>query len=259
MKRLIPATAIFLGWATAVWAAQPVALTTLRAVHSLTNAEASQRLPVAFMATVTYYREDENSLFVQDGDAAIFVFDTQETNLVPGDRVLVQGRTDADFSPEVRSEKITLLRHGAVPRPVSASFEELIRGRHDCMLVTVRAVVHAADLEQRSNLRNSSLPMVTATRMKLFTAAGSIEASIDSDKDAGALANLLDAEVEITGVAGGAFDGKQQQRGALLHVSNADWLGAPPRTRRPRRLPSTSIRCANSLSPAPVPGRSRRT
>jgi diguanylate cyclase (GGDEF)-like protein len=226
VKRLIPAIAIILGWASAAWAAPPVTLTTLRAIRTLTNAEASRKLPVAFEATVTYYRDYENTLFVQDGGAAVLVFDAQEDKLVPGDRIRVEGKTDADLSPDVRSEKITLLGHGAVPQPVPASFDELIRGQRDCVLVTVSAVVRAADLEKRPNLRDASLPreaspsMVTSTRLQLLAAGGNLEASIDSGEDASALASLLDAQVNITGIASRLFDGKTQQTSLLLHVSS---------------------------------------
>ena len=43
-------------------------LTSLRAIHALSNAQASHQLPVSFEATVTYYRGYERTLFVQDGD-----------------------------------------------------------------------------------------------------------------------------------------------------------------------------------------------
>ena len=218
MKRLVSALAIVLGWASAAWAAPPAPLTTLRAIHLLTNDQARQALPVAFEATVTYYRGYENTLFVQDGDAAIYVSAARESKLVPGDRVLVKGTTQGSFRPTVAGTEILLLRHGAVPQPIPASFEELIRSQHDCMLVTVHGVVRAADLEQRSNLRDGELAFVTSTRMQMLTEGGNVEAYIDSD-DASAPAKLLDAEVEITGVAGGAFDGKMQQTGVLLHVS----------------------------------------
>jgi diguanylate cyclase (GGDEF)-like protein len=217
---LIPAIAIIFGWASAAWAAPPVTLTTLRAIRALTNAEASRKLPVAFEATVTYYSDYENTLFVQDGGAAVFVFDAQNTKLVPGDRVLVEGKTDADFSPNVRGEKITLQRHGAALQPVAATFDQLIRGQRDCMLVTVTAMVRAADLEDRPNQRDPSLPGFTGARLQLSAESGSFEASIDSKEDATALANLLDAEVRITGIAGRVFDPKMQPAGVLLHVSS---------------------------------------
>jgi diguanylate cyclase (GGDEF)-like protein len=219
MRRLIPAVAIVLGWVLAAWGAAPAPLTTLRAIHALSNAEASQELPVAFEATVTYFRSYENTLFVQDGDAALYVWSATGLKLIPGDRILVEGKTHADFSPTVRGEKITLLRHGALPKPVPASFDELIRGGNDCLLVTVRAVVRSADLARRSTTSSASLPMVTTIRLQLATESGGILAFIDSN-DAGALPGLLDADVEITGVAGGLFDGKMQQTGVLLHISS---------------------------------------
>ena len=44
MKRLVPLLAIVLGWAATAWAAPPATLTTLRAIHAVTNAEASQKI-----------------------------------------------------------------------------------------------------------------------------------------------------------------------------------------------------------------------
>jgi diguanylate cyclase (GGDEF)-like protein len=212
MKRLIPAVAIILGWASAAWAAAPGTLTTLRAVHALTNAEASRVLPVAFEATVVYSRGYENLLFVQDGDIAVFVRPPTAANLVPGDRVLVRGTTQGSFRPIVVADSVALLYHGAVPRPVPANFDELIRAQLDSRLVTVHAVVHAADL-----VLSSTAP-VLSTRLQMLTEGGHIEVNLDSD-NASAINALLDAEVEVTGIAAGKFDDKMQQTGVVLYVS----------------------------------------
>ncbi len=96
MKRLISAVAVILGMAQAGWGA-PAPLTTLREIHALTNAQASQKLPVAFEATVTYFRNYENTLFVQDGDTAIYVYAPSNLKLSPGDRVLVRGETQREL------------------------------------------------------------------------------------------------------------------------------------------------------------------
>jgi hypothetical protein len=136
MKKLFSAVTILLGWASAAWAAPPVPLTTLQAVRALSNAEVSQGLPVAFEATVTYYRDYEHTLFVQDGDVAIYVWANTDAKLFPGDHVLVYGKTHADFHPDVISDGVTLLHHGATPKPVPASFSELIQAQHDCALPT---------------------------------------------------------------------------------------------------------------------------
>ena len=242
MKNLVLTIAIIFGWSPFLWgAAAPVTLTSVQAVRALNIAEAKQALPVAFEATVTYYRGYENTLFVQDGNSAVYVWSATSLNLVPGDRILVQGKTHADFSPSVRGDKITLLHHGSPPRPVPADFDELIHGTFDCELVTVHATVRAADLEKHVNLLNPGAPLVTSTRMQLLTERGAIEVFLNSE-DANAPANLLDAEVEITGVTGGSFDGKMQQVGVLLHVSSlADIKVLRRAVVSPRSLPVTPM------------------
>jgi diguanylate cyclase (GGDEF)-like protein len=212
MKKLVPALAIVLGCASAAWAVPPAPLTTLQAIHALTNAEASHALPVAFEGTVTYYPGYDNLLFVQNSDVAVFVLATTNAKLVPGDRVLIKGTTQSSFHPIVISKSVTLLGHGTVPKPVSATFNELIRGQRDCIRVTVRAVIRTADL------RLHSTGNVRATYLQMLTDGGYIEATVDSD-DVSALKDLLDAEVEVTGIAGGKFDNKMQQTGVELHIS----------------------------------------
>ena len=145
MKRFITILAVVLGFALAAWAESPATLTSIRAIHALTNAEANHALPVAFEATVTYYPGYEHLLFVQDGDTAIFVLATTSAKLLPGDRVLVKGQTQESFHPIVVSNDITVLHHGALPKPILANFGDLILGKRDCMLVTVRAVVRSAE------------------------------------------------------------------------------------------------------------------
>ena len=107
MKRLITAVALSFGWACVAWAVAPAPLTTLHAIHALTNAEASRALPVSFQATVTYFRGYEKTLFVQDGDVAIFVQATTDAKLVPGDRILIKGTTHESFRPNILSSDIT--------------------------------------------------------------------------------------------------------------------------------------------------------
>jgi diguanylate cyclase (GGDEF)-like protein len=212
MKRLIPAIAVILGWASAAWALQPAPLTTLRAIHALTNAEAGHGLPVVFEATVTYLKKARNILFVQHDGAGIYVFPPADTPaaLVPGDRVLVRGKTAPSFHPIVWGETVTLLRHSEVPKPVSATFDDLIHNRFDALLVTVRGVVRSAD-------KAESYSDTDAGSLWVLTEGGYIWVSADrftaEKREA-----LLDSEVEITGVEGGQFDGKMQNHGVHLHV-----------------------------------------
>jgi diguanylate cyclase (GGDEF)-like protein len=211
MKRFISAIAILVGWSAAALAATTPPLTTVRAIRALGNQQASQSLPVAFQATVTYFRSYERTLFLQDDDAAIYVRATTNAKLIPGDRVLVRGVTRGSFRTDVVSDNITLLGHGAVPKPLPVTFDQAIRGETDCMLVSLRGVVRTADVGM------SLSATVYFTNLQILTDGGYIAVTMDSD-GTNLSGDLLDSEVEITGVISGKFDGKMQQTGILLHV-----------------------------------------
>ncbi|MGA8671124.1 MAG: GGDEF domain-containing protein [Terracidiphilus sp.] len=209
MKTLILAVAIVFGLASNGWAEAAVTLTTLRQITGLTNAQAANGLPVAFEATVTH--KVDYLLFVQDEGAGIYVSPPKDTVLIPGDRVLIQGKTAASFNPIVVSKSISVLRHGQLPKPVPATYDELIRVQHDCMLVSIRGVVRAAD---------NGDPHRHFAFLQIQTIGGYIIVLAQGDYTAEKLQELLDAEVEITGVAGGQFDGKMQIVGVILNVSS---------------------------------------
>lgn len=212
MKKWVSTVAIILGWSGAALWAGPPTLTTLSAVHELSNDQAAQHLRVDFEATVTYFRGYERTLFVQDGDIAIYVQATTQLQLAPGDRVRVEGITHESFHPFVQSSSITRLSHDLLPQPVRASFDDLIQARYDCRLVTVRGVVRTADVLNFS-ARNAA--------MQLISDGGYIDLTVDTN-DAAALRGMLDSEVEVTGAASGHFDGKMQQTGVLVHLASID-------------------------------------
>jgi diguanylate cyclase (GGDEF)-like protein len=198
---------------SAAWADPASTLTSVRAVRALTNAEASQGLPVDLQATVTYVRTYERALFVQDGDQATYVDWPTSNTLQPGDRVEIKGTTKQSFKPIVIAASVALLHHGELPPAVPATFDQLIRSDFDARLVTVYAVVRDAVAVQSLGVHN--------TLLELHTDGGEIEAAVDVDQP-GALSSLLDAEVLVTGAVSGRFDGKMQQTGIVLHVSGID-------------------------------------
>jgi diguanylate cyclase (GGDEF)-like protein len=209
-RRLILALAIAAASATAASAADGGTLTTLHAIHLLTKAEAGAGVPVAFEATVTYYNKTDIDLFVQEGDEAIYVETKSNEDLLPGDRVLVRGKTRDSFTPDILSDSVTVLDHGSLPAPAQASFEQLIHAERDCMLVTVHATVHSADRVNFGSMHGIFL--------RLIMDQGPIDA-IAVDSDTSVLSGLLDAEVDVTGVVSGKFDSKMQLTGILLEVS----------------------------------------
>ncbi len=212
MKRLVFILAIILGWASASWAAPPATLTSLRAIDALSHDMASQKLPVAVQVSVTYITRVPGRgymLMTQDDGFAIFVMAASETGVAPGDRVLLQGTTHPSFRTYIDAGSFKLLSHGNLPKPVPATFDKLIRGQLDCMLVTVQGVVHSADLVSFAGGRYTGL--------QLLIDGGSVETTINS-VDESALNGLLDAEVEVTGSVSGIFDNKKQMTAIRLFV-----------------------------------------
>ena len=199
--------------AASLAAAQSAPLTSLHAIHALSNAEANQALPVDFQATVTYARSYQHALFVQDGDAAIYVEWPTESLLQPGDRVQITGTTKASYRPVIVAKSVALIHRGQLPAPAPASFDELIRGDLDARYVTLIATVRdAASVAHQA---------VRSTLLELHTEGGEIDAAVDVDNPE-LLGSLLDAKVQVTGAVSGRFDGKMQLTGVLLHVNSFD-------------------------------------
>ena len=203
------------GWAQA---AQPTGPTTVAALRAMDKGQARLARPVQFEGTVTWFSSLYHYMFVQDGDAGIFVYVPSGAVAEPGDRVLVRGRTHAEFSPDVVGYDLVVLRHGALPEPIPTSFEQLITGNLDCRLVTVRGHVQSADLVIRPDLRSRATLTTHLSYLELKAQGGNIALLINTP-DADRLKQLLDADIEVTGVAGGQYDSKWHQTGVLLRAT----------------------------------------
>src|ERR1700756_3414084 len=114
--------------AAGAWANVPAASTDLQTLHALTNQQAMKRLPVQFEATVTYYRDYDSDLFVQDGNIAIYVAYRAGARLLPGDRVRISGKIQESFRPIVVADDVAVLRHGSLPPPLEVTAKELFSG-----------------------------------------------------------------------------------------------------------------------------------
>jgi diguanylate cyclase (GGDEF)-like protein len=191
------------------WPADSAPLTTLHAVHSLTLAEARLGPAVAFEATVTYYSPSDVDLFVEEGSEAVYVEAKANEDFKPGDRVQVRGKARASFTPDVVADSVTVLRHGSLPEPASATFQQMIRAERDCMLVKVQATVRSAD--------TITFGTSHEVLMRLLMDGGYIDATVIG-ANAGMVKDLLDADVEVTGVVSGKFDSKMQLIGIVLQV-----------------------------------------
>jgi diguanylate cyclase (GGDEF)-like protein len=234
-RRFVAAVAMSLACVAAAGAAQPTPLITLDSVRRLDNVEAAKGIPVAVTATVTYFRSYRKNMFVQDGSTGVFVKANTSVKLIPGDRVLIKGVTHEGYLPYVISSDLTLIGHGALPKPIATGYEDLIGPRDDSEMVTLRGMVRAANMDAPSDAH------ATGATFKMLTDGGSVDVELDKVA-ASDLENLLDAEVDVTGVAGGRFDGKAQKTAILLHVSSLDDVTVLKRTAvDPWSLPVTPM------------------
>jgi diguanylate cyclase (GGDEF)-like protein len=231
MRRIV-AAAMFLALG-AIPRLQAAPVTSLAQLVSISNEQAAASLPVDFDATVTFYRTYEGTLFVQDGDSAIYVQPIRAYALSPGDRVHIHGVTQSSFRPIVAKAAITVLSHGARPAAPLAVYDELIHARFDCRFVRIRGTVLSADISSSSDH--------SYTNVQLLVDGGTVEVQIDANNPE-ELPALLDAEVEISGVISGRFDGKMEMTGIVLHTqSMADLKVMKPQQTTPWTVPLTPI------------------
>jgi len=220
-------------WTMFAAAQQPPQRITLAALHALTNAQANQMRRVAFEGYVTYYKKGDLDLFVQDGDAAIYVEVGRDTRVAVGDRVLVVGTTRASFRPEIKGDTVTTIGHGVLPDPVHATYRQLVHTELDCRRATIRATVRSANA-----ITNLGLNFVY---LELLMDGGLVDAEI-SEGDPKDISHFLDADIEIAGAVAGQFDTKSQLAGILLEVpSTADIKILKAAGSSPESLPFTAM------------------
>ena len=117
-------------WALA-GVAQGPPLTTVAAIHALTNAQASQGLPVRFEATVTCCKKGDMDLFLQDGGTAVYAENAQKHKCL-GWRSRAGGRMhQGEPDTEIKAESVTVSGRAALPAAVPASFKQLVHGELD--------------------------------------------------------------------------------------------------------------------------------
>jgi diguanylate cyclase (GGDEF)-like protein len=219
-------------------AAQPPGtLTSVRAVKEISRAQAARSLPVSFDAVVTYYNPKDVDLFVEQDGHAVYVQTAMGQRLAPGDLVHVDGKTRDSFRPDVLSERVTVLGHSAVPAAVPADFDSLITARMDCMRAKIHAVVRSADIVEDADRHD--------LYMHLLMDGGSLDASLvggDEARISGEINDLIDAEVELTGVVAGRFDSKSQMIGVLVQLPSWDSIRILHRAEHtPQSLPLTPM------------------
>jgi hypothetical protein len=113
--------------------AEPVALTSARAIHDLPREQAAMGIPVHLVATVTYYQPQQNVLFVADASGAVYIRTRHRYPLHAGDLVAVDGVTAASFRTMVATNpQIRVLSSGNAFSVKPGSYRGLLSAQLDC-------------------------------------------------------------------------------------------------------------------------------
>jgi len=191
----------------------PAPLTSVQQVVALTNAQAAHSLPVKLEATVTYVRPLGDNLFVMDGGYGVYVRFGDDIGLIPGDRIAISGITAPSFRPVVTASHVRFLAHGSMPPAHPATFEDLIQSKWNSQYVQVTGRVLSAALD-------NSLPAFEGMRIRVKVPHGIVEGIVNHKGDL-LPEDLLEADVRMTGIAGGEYDSKMQLAGMWLDVNSS--------------------------------------
>jgi diguanylate cyclase (GGDEF)-like protein len=212
-KRIsLPALAVLLACGRPFCASEEPVAATLRAVTTM-NSSSCQRPLVSFEGIVTHARPSPNDFFVQQDGAGLFVENPTRTQVAAGDRVRVEGSVNCDLHPSIHASRIVGLGRTALPAPIPATFSQLIEGRYDAVLVKLRGSVRSADPSSGPD------PARHGAIIRMMADGGPVDVVVHNN-DGNTLETLLDADVEVTGIAEARQDGKQQRTGVVLYAGS---------------------------------------
>lgn len=196
----------------------PNVLTTVAEIRALTPGEIAAGAPVELHAVATYYEAKEGQIFVQDRTGAIFVqAPASPPSVRPGDEVVIQGVTVPSYSVNVKATSIEDVGKGRLPEPLQLTWSGLVARANDCLYVTITGTVRSATLQSVTNSGDTTGAYLL---MDVQTDGGPVRVHVEDPQGINPI-KMLDAQVRLTGVVGGIFDGKFQQTGSELWVSTA--------------------------------------
>ena len=190
-------------------------LTTARAAHSLTSAEAARAYPVHLRGVVTYFDPDYGigyaAIFIHDSTGSIFVKPLSgSAGLLPaGTLVDVRGVSGpGGFGPIVVKPQIRVIGRSPLPaNPPRESLPRLETGAEDAQWVEVEGTIHA--VVEYSHSVTLQLAMIDGT------------VSVTMQREAGATySGLVDAKVRIHANAAPTINGNGQMIGVHLMAPN---------------------------------------
>jgi PAS domain S-box-containing protein len=88
------------------------------------------------------YRQNENTLYIQDHSAGLFVQTVNPGRLLVSDQVEVIGfAAHGDYTPMLRDADFRKIGAGEIPKPSDVTADQALQGAYDCRLVRIEATV----------------------------------------------------------------------------------------------------------------------
>ncbi len=192
-------------------------LTSVKAIHDLPGEMAAKQLPVHLTAEVTFYDAVNKNLFIADSTGGLYVQTTKPYPLHRGDRIEVTGVTAPSFrsnianDPEIKPlDGLGTLRAKKLD---SLSYGELMSGTWDCRYVILHGTIRSALVTERDG--NHFL------ELELLMNGGLVRVYFKYFRLAN-VSSLLDAEVDLTGVAAASLNKKKQMMHSILYATDTD-------------------------------------
>ena len=216
-------------------------LTTIKAVRSLSAADAGRHFPVKLHGVVTFYDETLFSRFVQDETAGIYFSEsTNMPQLMAGQEVEVEGVSGpGEYAPVVLVSSVKVMSQGKFPAAQPVSLEQLVSGHVDSQFVEFSGVVRAVNFEKDSQFY--VIDFVT----------GGDRFSVYAKKlPVAQLQDLVDSTLKVRGVCATMFNHHRQLFGVRLLVPQADGLVVEkPASANPFDLPLSKINSLLQFTP----------
>lgn len=191
-------------------------LTNIDQVRSLTSEEALRRYPVRIEAVFTCVYGIWGAA-VQNGDEGIWVqFNDNKPEISIGEQAVIEGvSSPGDFLPIIRYQHITPLGKAPLPVPerlpnASASFRQL-----DCRWVETAGIVHSVS----NSKALSGIPLLA-----LDSDGTRINIQLHWPKNTPLPTDLIDARIQIRGVALSEWNARRQLRGFSVFVPDTNFI-----------------------------------
>ncbi len=184
-------------------------LSTVRAVRSLSAAEAAKGHQVRLRGVVTTLSGWKDSFFLQDKVGISIDRHTTDPVLHAGQRVVVRGVTAAgSFAPLVEANEISVEGSGRLPVGPRKGPDDLADGRQDSQWIAITGKVRSAGVTSLWGHERFSL--------YVDIGSGTIVQVYIYEYDAAHLPQLTGASVRISGVCGTIFNNRRQFSGVRL-------------------------------------------